>query len=854
MAERELVPGDRIKNYVLEERLGKGASGEVWKANDGMKTVALKLMNPQLIASANAAKHRIRLRREIEALESLRDHPNIPTLYDADLEYERPYLAMQFIGGASYDRLIRTGELLRLPLERRLDIIRELAMALAAAHQKDIIHRDMKPANVSGTENPYLLDFSVALAEGELDKTQANIGTRLYMPYDGLQDKRGDVYGFGLVAYEILFGRHAIFGPEDNDLLRINAFMPMITAGDRIKTEAWRVPSRMPLEELPGDLLNKDLRPVDAVFFRVLGRHVDRYGDPREFATDLRRALLEGIMPSAAPPAPPVEPPEQVAQPELPVAAPPEPEPEPPPPPVAESPELDDQLLDTMPTVVEPSPPVEPEAEEYLGTALDTGTTPIEPHMPPATSEIKPARPEPEPEPPPAREPVPYDAEATVIDPAAAMPTPPPAPVPPPPSPPPPPAPPVREVAPVPESLPTDLGAQLESPRRGLPLLPILIGVVVIAIILIALLVFSGGPPGGGATVETLTPMPTTAVALAVTDAATVTDTVLPPTSTRIPSTAAPVPPTATMIPPTATDLPPTLTSTPLPPTVTDVPPTETPLPPTATFTTTVTLTATPEPPTATPTATETPTPLPPTATFTVTASDTPIPPTSTRIPPTATTEAPTVVALVVTEPPSVTPTLTPEPPTATDTPVPPTSTRIPTETATATTEPPTAMPVTSTERPSETPVPPTATRIPRTVVPSRTPDTAEAQPTATRIPREPTGTAVAVAVTPTVELSEDLGANLLRLRRAIVGRGGYDCQMFNSVYALLEDRLAGDFDDNAAYEDYGEAVLEEMRPIYAGFCAERGDRTGLRLPNGYEDANSDLDILLREILLALAE
>ena len=65
--EQELTPGTRIKNYVLEEQLGKGASGEVWKANDGTKTVALKLMNPQLLNSRNVSKHFTRLQREIEA-------------------------------------------------------------------------------------------------------------------------------------------------------------------------------------------------------------------------------------------------------------------------------------------------------------------------------------------------------------------------------------------------------------------------------------------------------------------------------------------------------------------------------------------------------------------------------------------------------------------------------------------------------------------------------------------------------------------------------------------------------------------------------------------------------------------
>ncbi|MBZ0299436.1 MAG: serine/threonine protein kinase, partial [Anaerolineae bacterium] len=292
--EQQLTPGMRIKNYVLEEQLGKGASGEVWKASDGMKTVALKLMNPQLLASRNVSKHFTRLQREIEALQRLQSHPNIPSIFEYDLEYERPYLAMQFIGGASYDRLIKSGEMLKIPLDRRLNIIRELAMALFAAHKEGIIHRDIKPANVTGTENPYLLDFSVALPEGDLAKTQANIGTKLYMPWDGIPDRQGDVYGFGLLAYEIIFGRHAIFNPEDNQMLRATPFMPQVVAGDRIKNRQWHLPSKLPAEEMPADLIGKDLRPLDEVFQKVFGSRTQRYEDPRAFSDDLRRAIEEG--------------------------------------------------------------------------------------------------------------------------------------------------------------------------------------------------------------------------------------------------------------------------------------------------------------------------------------------------------------------------------------------------------------------------------------------------------------------------------------------------------------------------------------------------------------------------------
>ncbi len=602
----ELAPGDQIKNYTLESQLGKGASGEVWKANDGMKTVALKLMNPALIQSASAAKHMTRLRREIEALHNLRDHPNIPTLYEYDLEYSRPYLAMQFIGGASYDKLIKSGDILKIPLSQRLHIIRELAMALYAAHSADIIHRDLKPANVSGTENPYLLDFSVALDESELDKTQANIGTRLYMPYDGLQDKKGDVYGFALVCYEIIFGSHAIFTAADNQLLRETPFMPMMTAGDRIKNNTWRVPSTLPVEQLPIDLLNKDLRPLDTVFMRVLGPHRDRYEDPREFVEDLRRAIEDGVAPiQAAPPPPPEEPelkttPLEPHQPPQSAETPPPPEPEPEP--ISEA--------DAQATVIEEEPVSQVDLE--MPTIVEsTDNMPLPPPPPP------PASLEPEPE-------FEYDEQATVIEdvppdipaespPAYQRP-----------------APAAPAVTPVrAENLPTGTNFPRvpadvadHEPRRPLPVTYIGMGAVIVLLVIIIALLLLRNRDGNNVTIAGLaTDQTATAAALALVPSATIEPTTELPTLTELPATPTPIPPTSTREPtstsrPTAT-LEPTVTSS---PTATLIPPSDTPEP-----------TATSEPATATP--------LPPTNTL-IQPSDTPEPtatltrfPTATRQP-----------------------------------------------------------------------------------------------------------------------------------------------------------------------------------------------------------------------------
>jgi serine/threonine protein kinase len=285
----KLTSGSKIKNYTLDERIGIGASGEVWKANDGSKTVAIKFMNENLIQSASASKHRMRLEREVEALRRLQ-HPNVPTLFDYDLDFERPYLAMRFVGGETYDKLIANGQMLKVPLEKRMEIISELAMALKAAHGLGIIHRDIKPSNMTGVETPYLLDFSISLKSEDVMSTMRDVGTAFYMEPDGQPDELGDNYGFALVAYEILFGTHAIFTYEDR-----YPQMPEHTryvAGERIKNHEWRMPSTLSSEELPADLRDANLTRLDDVFEKAFGERDQRYTDLRQFVDDLRAAVL----------------------------------------------------------------------------------------------------------------------------------------------------------------------------------------------------------------------------------------------------------------------------------------------------------------------------------------------------------------------------------------------------------------------------------------------------------------------------------------------------------------------------------------------------------------------------------
>ncbi len=284
-----IASGYRVNNYTLEYRLGSGSSGDVWRASNGVHTVAIKFMNEALIANDPDGKHRASLETEIKALRRLH-HPHVPALYDYDLEGERPYLMMQYIEGETYDRLIASGEMLRVPMERRLDILRVIASTINALHRKKIIHRDIKPSNISGLDIPYLLDFSIALMGEQTTRAQHHAGTSIYMPPpDEPFDEMGDNYSFGLVAYEMLFGHHAIFTPQT---VGATVQETRQRARDHIRQQTWRKPSRIPPPELPGDIIGADLEALDTIFQKALDDRAGRYRDLVELVDALTAAIV----------------------------------------------------------------------------------------------------------------------------------------------------------------------------------------------------------------------------------------------------------------------------------------------------------------------------------------------------------------------------------------------------------------------------------------------------------------------------------------------------------------------------------------------------------------------------------
>jgi WD40 repeat protein/tRNA A-37 threonylcarbamoyl transferase component Bud32 len=202
--------------YLVEELLGAGGMGAVYRARHRLmeRAVAVKVMRPELLAHAHAVE---RFRQEVRTAAAL-DHPNIVRAYDAEQAGGLHLLVMEYVEGASLDRVLkRAGP---LPVAEACDAVRQAAGGLQYAHEQGLVHRDLKPANLMRTPRGLvkILDFGLAgiAREGEsggrLTRTGAVLGTPDYMAPEqandaGAADVRADIYSLGCTLYELLTGR-----------------------------------------------------------------------------------------------------------------------------------------------------------------------------------------------------------------------------------------------------------------------------------------------------------------------------------------------------------------------------------------------------------------------------------------------------------------------------------------------------------------------------------------------------------------------------------------------------------------------------------------------------------------------
>jgi Protein kinase domain len=209
----------QIGRYKIVRRLGAGGMGTVFEAQDESlrRRVALKLPD----AKKEDVELVTRFRREAEAAARIQ-HPNICTIYDVGDHHGIPYLVMALVEGRSLADFGHDGE--ALPLGKTLALVLRLAETLQEAHKQGVVHRDLKPANVllNPRGEPVIVDFGMALLGDDvrtrMTKAGQPVGTYVYMAPEQARgdvkrmDHRCDVYGLGLILFELLTNRRAFDG------------------------------------------------------------------------------------------------------------------------------------------------------------------------------------------------------------------------------------------------------------------------------------------------------------------------------------------------------------------------------------------------------------------------------------------------------------------------------------------------------------------------------------------------------------------------------------------------------------------------------------------------------------------
>ncbi|MDQ7024152.1 MAG: protein kinase [Anaerolineae bacterium] len=207
-----LQTGDLIGSYKIENHLGQGGMATVFKAHHEKldRYVAIKLMHETFLQDED---FRTRFQREAQIVAKL-EHPNIVPIYDYNEHEGIPFLVMKYVDGMTLKRYaIKTG----LTLEDTRDFLMSIAEGLDYAHEKGILHRDMKPSNIlinSGNQ-PFITDFGLArMAEmgASTISTDMMLGTPFYISPEQAQgskdlDSRTDIYSLGVILYEFITGR-----------------------------------------------------------------------------------------------------------------------------------------------------------------------------------------------------------------------------------------------------------------------------------------------------------------------------------------------------------------------------------------------------------------------------------------------------------------------------------------------------------------------------------------------------------------------------------------------------------------------------------------------------------------------
>jgi hypothetical protein len=274
-ARRAALKAKQLGQYALDDKIGEGAFGAVYRAHHALmrRPVAVKLLQTDKLTQSSAA----RFEREVQLTSQL-THPNTITLYDYGRTPEGIfYYAMEYLDGLTIDRLVKLYG--AQPEGRVIAILRQVCGSLAEAHAIGLVHRDIKPANVFLTQRGGVPDFVKVLDFGlvkvrdvqggaELTMAEATLGTPLYMSPEAVEhandvDARSDLYSLGAVGYFLVTGE---------------ALFDCLTLGEVLMHQVKDLPVR------PSERLGKPISPdLEELLMRCLAKNpASRPADARE--------------------------------------------------------------------------------------------------------------------------------------------------------------------------------------------------------------------------------------------------------------------------------------------------------------------------------------------------------------------------------------------------------------------------------------------------------------------------------------------------------------------------------------------------------------------------------------------
>ena len=281
---------EKLGRYVIVEEIGQGAMGVVYKAVDPLidRTVAIKTINLDL-SKEELENFEKRFQREVQSAGKL-NHPNIVTVYDVGRTEGIAYMAMEFLEGKELREILDSGVV--LPIEKISHIASQVAEGLGFAHERGIVHRDVKPANVMVMKNGLvkITDFGIAqMSSASRTMSGMVMGSPKYMSPEQVVgqtvDGRSDIFSLAVVLYEMLTGKTPFSG--DN----ISAIMYQILNDEPIPPKAFN-------QNIPDS--------INYIVLKALAKHPDkRYQNAKDMARDLKRyKTMEVPAPGEMPPTP----------------------------------------------------------------------------------------------------------------------------------------------------------------------------------------------------------------------------------------------------------------------------------------------------------------------------------------------------------------------------------------------------------------------------------------------------------------------------------------------------------------------------------------------------------------------